>query len=100
MIPVSVTGRSLPLSALIAMPKKAASPGTSREATVALYDKLVATNPRVERKGDTMPYTSVNGNMFSVVTKDDIICLRLPADQRDAFSAKFKTKPVVMYGTV
>src|SRR5215471_14415455 len=82
------------------MPKKAASPGTSREATVALYDKLVATNPRVERKGDTMPYTSVNGNMFSVVTKDDIVCLRLPADQRDAFSAKFKTKPVVMYGTV
>ena len=82
------------------MPKKTTTPGTTREATVALYEKLVATNPHVERKGDTMPYTSVNGNMFSVVSKDGIVCLRLPADQRDAFSAKYKTEPVVMYGAL
>ena len=82
------------------MPKKTSTPGTSREATIALYDRLVATDPRIERKGDTMPYTSVNGNMFSVVSKDGVVCLRLPANQRDAFSAKFKTKPVVMYGAV
>lgn len=25
---------------------------------VALYDKLIATNPNIERKGDTNPYTS------------------------------------------
>ena len=80
------------------MPKKTSASSTSREATIALYDKLVETDPRVERKGDTMPYTSVNGNMFSVVSKEGVVCLRLPADQRDAFSAKFKTKPVVMYG--
>src|SRR5262249_4074977 len=83
-----------------AMPKKTRAPSAPYEGTVALYDKLVATNPRVERKGDTMPYTSVNGNMFSVVSKDGIVCLRLPADQRDAFTVKFKTKPVVMYGAL
>jgi hypothetical protein len=27
------------------------------------YEKLIATNPKVERKGATMPYTSVNGHM-------------------------------------
>ena len=82
------------------MPKNTTTAAVSREATIALYDRLVATDPRIERKGDTMPYTSVNGNMFSVVSKEGIVCLRLPSDQRDAFSAKFKTKPVVMYGAV
>ena len=32
---------------------------------LALYEKLVATDPNVERKGATMPYTSLNGHMFS-----------------------------------
>ena len=32
---------------------------------LALYEKLVATRPDIERKGASMPYTSLNGNMFS-----------------------------------
>jgi hypothetical protein len=31
---------------------------------LALYEKLVATLPGVQRKGATVPYTSVNGNMW------------------------------------
>ena len=31
---------------------------------LALYEKLVATNPSVERKGAAVPYTSWNGHMF------------------------------------
>ena len=31
---------------------------------VALYEKLLATIPEIERKGADNPYTSVNGNMF------------------------------------
>ena len=34
-------------------------------AKLSLYEKLVATNPRLERKGSTTPYTSRNGHMFS-----------------------------------
>ena len=30
---------------------------------LALYEKLVATNPKVERKGDTMPYTTYAGSL-------------------------------------
>jgi hypothetical protein len=67
---------------------------------VVLYEKLVATNPRVQRKGAAMPYTSLNGNMFSLLNKDGVLLLRLSEDDREAFVAKFKTKPVVMYGTV
>ena len=39
-------------------------------AKLVLYEKLIATNPAVERKGDTMPYTSLNGHMFSLLAKD------------------------------
>ena len=47
-----------------------------RMENLASYEKLVATKPDVERKGDTMPYTSVNGHMFSLLTKDDGVILR------------------------
>jgi hypothetical protein len=69
-------------------------------ANLALYEKLVATNPKLERKGATMPYTAVNGNMFSLFTKDGYLALRLPADQREAFLRKHKTKVTEQYGAV
>jgi hypothetical protein len=34
---------------------------------VTLYDKLIATRPEIERKGDANPYTAVNGNMFTIL---------------------------------
>ena len=30
-----------------------------------LYEKLIATNPTIERKGDVHPYTSLNGHMLT-----------------------------------
>lgn len=30
-----------------------------------LYNKLIATNPKIERKGAVHPYTSLNGHMFT-----------------------------------
>jgi len=67
---------------------------------VALYEKLVATNPKVQRKGATMPYTSLNGNMFSLLTKTGTLALRLPVEAREAFLKKYKTTLVEVYGTV
>jgi len=68
--------------------------------TVALYDKLVATIPGIERKGDTIPYTSVNGHMFSNLTKAGTLALRLPEDKRAAFLSKYKTTLSEEYGIV
>jgi hypothetical protein len=67
---------------------------------LALYEKLVATNPDVPRKGDTMPYTSLNGNMFSLLTKEGTVILRLDPDNQAAFIKKYKSKLPVQYGAV
>jgi len=67
---------------------------------LALYEKLVATNPHLERKGATVPYTSVNGHMFSFLTKTGTLALRLPADERAAFLEKYKTRLCEQYGAV
>jgi hypothetical protein len=67
---------------------------------LAFYLKLVATNPKVERKGDTVPYTSLNGHMFSYLTKEGKLALRLPAPEREAFLKKYKAKLCEAYGRV
>jgi len=79
------------------MTKAAASAPADK---VALYERLIATNPRVERKGATMPYTSLNGNMFSFLMKTGRVGLRLPEAEREAFIKKYKTKLVKQYGIV
>lgn len=65
-----------------------------------LYEKLVATNPRVELKGVAMPYTSLNGHMFSFLTKTGMLAIRLSAEHRDAFIKKFKSKFCKQHGTI
>ena len=56
--------------------------GTAPLEKLELYEKLVATNPNVERKGETVPYTSLNGHMFSYLSKEGKLDLRLPAEER------------------
>ena len=45
------------------------------------YEKLVATNPEVKRKGAKTPYTSLNGHMFSFMTETGTLALRLPPER-------------------
>jgi hypothetical protein len=80
------------------MAKSAA--GTTPLEKLKLYEKLVATNPNVERKGDTIPYTSLNGHMFSYLSKEGKLALRLPAGEREAFLKKYKAKLCEAYGRV
>jgi hypothetical protein len=72
----------------------------NRAAAIECFEKLVATNPRVERKGDAMPYTSLNGHMFSVMTKEGKLALRLPTKERDAFLKKYDTTLCEQYGHI
>ena len=64
-----------------------------------LYDKLIATNPRIERKGDANPYTSLNGNMFTLLHQSRL-AIRLPEEERDKFLGRYKTTLFEAYGTV
>ena len=47
-----------------------------------------------------MPYTSLNGHMFSLLDKDGTFALRLPEDVLAEFLKKYKTKLHETYGTV
>ncbi len=77
-----------------------AAAGTVPLDKLELYEKLVATNPNVERRGATVPYTSLNGHMFSYLSKEGKLELRLPSDEREAFIKKYKAKLSEAYGKV
>lgn len=68
--------------------------------TVELYEKAVATVPGVERKGAENPYTSLNGNMFSLLQPPGTLALRLAEEEREKFLKKYKTKLHETYGVV
>lgn len=67
---------------------------------VEAYDRIVAAVPEVERKGATMPYTSVNGNMFSYLDASGSMALRLSAADRAAFIEQGATSLHEAYGIV
>ncbi len=64
------------------------------------YERLVATIPEVERKGKKMPYTSLNGHMFSFLSPEGKLGLRLPAEAREAFLETYDTQLMEQYGRV
>lgn len=64
------------------------------------YKKLIESNPMIELKGATIPYTSFNGHMFSYFEKDGTFGLRLPDKEREEFLKKYKTNLFVSYGIV
>src|SRR6478736_5555305 len=67
---------------------------------LAAYERAVATLSGVERKGATVPYTSVNGHMFSYLSKTGKLELRLPIESRLAFMKKYKASLCEQYGIV
>ena len=66
----------------------------------AFYEKLVATNPKVELKGDANGYTSLNGNMFTLLHSSGRLAIRLPEDEREKFLKKYQTTLFEAYGAV
>jgi TfoX/Sxy family transcriptional regulator of competence genes len=67
---------------------------------VELYEKLIATIPKLERKGAANPYTAVNGNMFTLLHQSNRLAIRLPEDKRQEFLKKHKMTLFEAYGTV
>lgn len=65
-----------------------------------LYNKLIESDPEIERKGKTVPYTSLNGYMFTFLSKEGIMGLRLSKEDRLEFIKKFNSKLMEQYGRV
>jgi TfoX/Sxy family transcriptional regulator of competence genes len=78
------------------MPSKKKSTTCDR---TALYEALIASIPSIERKGDANPYTSLNGNMFTLLHQQKL-AIRLPETEREKFLKKYQTKLFEAYGTV
>src|ERR1700735_4690194 len=66
-------------------------------ANLAFYEKVLAAVPGVERKGDTVPYTSHNGHMFTYLSKAGVMALRLPEKERETFLKKYGTRLCTQY---
>jgi len=77
------------------MKKKAVSGGA-----VELYEALIKAHPEIERKGAANPYTSLNGNMFTLLHAGTRLAIRLPEGDRQKFLKKYKTNLFEAYGSV
>jgi hypothetical protein len=44
---------------------------------LALYEQLIASDPKIERKGDVHPYTSLNRHMFTYLDQNGTVGMRL-----------------------
>ncbi len=67
------------------------------EETLRLYSDLLK-EVGLEQKGKNMPYTSMNGNMYSFVAKEGYVAIRLSEDEKEAFMKKYNAGPAISYG--
>ena len=67
---------------------------------LALYDALIATIPDVERKGAANPYTSLNGHMFTILSPEGVLGLRLPKTAREDFLTRYNAHLREAYGII
>lgn len=70
-----------------------------------IYDELVSQCPRFERKGKTMPYTSANGYMFSLLNKDGQLGIRFSKSVQEKYinqmpTSLFKSHGAIMKGYI
>ncbi len=67
---------------------------------LARYNELIAANADYERKGKTTPYTSLNGHMFSFLSKTGTMGLRLSKEDREQFIQTYDTQLMEQHGRV
>lgn len=67
---------------------------------VSKYQAAIETQPDIEFKGGAkLPFTSINGYMYSSLTKDGRMGIRLSAEDREAFMEEHDAIPFTNYGS-
>jgi hypothetical protein len=66
----------------------------------AIYDDVVGKLEGVERKGKTMPYTSLNGHMFSFVSQEDTVGVRLSKIDREESLENHEEAMIIQHGHI
>ena len=65
-----------------------------------IYDQIVAKCPRFERKGKTVPYTSANGHMFSLLNKEGELGFRYSKGVQENYIQEWDTTILKSHGAV
>ena len=69
------------------------------EERIELYKKLLATHPEIELKGGKkLPYTALSGNMYTMISKDGRIGIRLGKADFKAFIETYNAIQYKNYG--
>lgn len=70
------------------------------EERLAIYDAIIAQCTDFQRKGKTMPYTSANGYMFTLLNKDAEIGIRLSKSDQVEFKEKYNATEYRSYNAI
>ena len=70
------------------------------EENLKIYDELVDQCPRFERKGKTVPYTSANGYMFSLINKAGELGIRFSKEVQKQYMEKYETTLFKSYNSI
>jgi len=70
------------------------------EQKLDLYDQIVEKCPRFERKGKTVPYTSANGHMFSLLNKEGELGFRYSKPVQEKYIQEFGSTILKSHGAV
>lgn len=65
-----------------------------------IYDELVGKCSRFKRKGKTVPYTSANGHMFSILNKAGEIGIRFSKEVQKKYILEFDTTIFKSYNSI
>ena len=70
------------------------------EENLKVYDALVSNCDRFERKGKTVPYTSANGHMFSLLNKAGELGIRFSKDVQKKYMEEYETTLFKSYNSI
>ena len=62
------------------------------------YDAIVGKCDGIERKGKTVPYTSANGHMFSLLNKEGELGFRFSKEVQQRYIEEFKSDVLRSHG--
>lgn len=65
-----------------------------------IYDELVSKCQRFERKGKTVPYTSANGHMFSILNNAGEIGIRFSKEVQKKYIEEWDTTIFKSYNSI
>ena len=72
----------------------------SRDEKIKLYDAIIEAHTESIRKGKNNPYTSMNGHMYSMVTKEGQVAIRISKEGRAQYMVEVNPTEVVTYNTI